>query len=114
MRACEVYRNGKKLCLAGIGNDGVLSTIATWVGGSGRAELGLTVGGLISPANEHVRWVDRKLRVGDEIKLKIAERGSVDIPKNKYRIDPAEALRSQKKFVRRMAKQFGWKIQRVR
>lgn len=35
MRAFEVWLNGKKLCLAGIGDDGVLSVIANWVVGKG-------------------------------------------------------------------------------
>ena len=111
MRAFEVHLNGKTLCLAGIGNDGVLSAIATWVTGRRGAALDLNVGGLITPDQEHVRWVYRKLRVGDEITLKIVERDSVDKPKERHRVDPAEDRRAQKKYVRRMAKQFGWKIQ---
>jgi hypothetical protein len=111
MRAFEVYLNGKKLCRAGVDGDGVLSAIATSVVGPGRSAFSLNVGGLISSANEHLRWVNCKLRVGDEIRLKIAESDSVDKPKERYRNDPAEVARSQKKYVRRMAKQFGWKIQ---
>ena len=33
MIAFEVYLNGKKLCLAGVGNDGVLAAITDYVTG---------------------------------------------------------------------------------
>jgi hypothetical protein len=49
MRAFEVSLNGKKLCLAGIGDDGVLTAIVDWVTGRDRADLFLEVGGLVSP-----------------------------------------------------------------
>jgi len=35
MRAFEVYLNSKRLCLAGIGDEGVLSTIVTHAVGNG-------------------------------------------------------------------------------
>jgi len=31
MRAFEVYINGERACLAGIGDDGVLTAIVSWV-----------------------------------------------------------------------------------
>jgi hypothetical protein len=112
MRTFEVYLNGKRLCLAGIGDDGVLSAIATWViGKRRRGDMRLDVGGLISPIDEHVRWTDRKLRVGDEIKICIRETLSADNPKTRYRRDPNQELNAEKKYVRMMAKKLGWKIQ---
>jgi hypothetical protein len=112
MRTFEVYLNGKKLCLAGIGDDGVLSAIATWViGKRKKGDMRLMVGGLISPTDEHVSWPDRKLRVGDEIRICIRETLSADTPKTRYRRDPDQELKAQKKYVRMMAKKLGWKIQ---
>jgi hypothetical protein len=112
MRAFEVFLNGKKLCLAGIGDDGVLSAIVNWVVGDQTADLFLEVGGLVSPVREHVKWVKQKpLRVGDEIRVKIVETSSTDRPIKKHRIDPAKELRSQKRYVRMMAKNLGWTIQ---
>lgn len=106
--------NGKKLCLAGIGDDGVLSAIANWVAG-GRykaADLFLEVGGLISPSQEHVAWIkQRPLRVGDEIRVKIIDATSVDVPTQRYRNDSAKDLKSRKAYVRALAKQLGWTIQ---
>ena len=112
MRTFEVYLNGKRLCLAGIGDDGVLTAIANWVVGGGRkGDMWLSVGGLISPTDEHVRWPSRKLHVGDEVKICIRETLSADNPKTRFRRDPDQELKAQKKYVRMMAKKFGWKIQ---
>lgn len=112
MRTFEVYLNGKRLCLAGIGDDGVLSAIATWViRKRRRGDMSLTVGGLISSTDEHVRWTDRKLHVGDEIKICIRETLSADNPTTRCRRDPDQELKAKKKYVRMMAKKLGWKIQ---
>ena len=112
MRAFDVSLNGKKVCLAGIGDDGVLSAIVNWVAGDRAADLFLEVGGLVNPIREHVAWLEQKpLRVGDEIRIKIVETTSTDKPIKKHRIDPAEELRSQKRHVRVMAKNLGWTIQ---
>ena len=65
--------------------------------------------GLISPINEHVKWVDRKLRIGDEVRVKIVNKTSADRPRKRYRSDPDKELEYQKHYVKRMAKKFGWK-----
>ena len=113
MRAFEVSLNQKKLCLAGVSEDGVLSAIVTWVTGGARgrrADLFLEVGGLAN--EEHVAWIKQKhLRVGDEIRVKIVAARSVDKPVHKRRIHPAETLTAKKRYVRMMAKELGWKIQ---
>jgi hypothetical protein len=112
MRAFDIHLNDKKLCVAGIGDDGVLTTIVSWVTGRGRSDLFLHVGGIVNPANEHVAWTDQKpLHVGDRIQLEIIESASVDKPKKKQRTHPAERLEAKKRYVREMAKQLGWKIQ---
>ena len=112
MRAFKVYLNGKRLCLAGIGDDGVLVATVNWVTGHGRADLFMDVGGLVSPVGEHVGWVRQKhLGVGDEIRVKIVQTNSSDKPTHKHRVHPADDLRFKKRYVRTMAKQLGWKIQ---
>jgi hypothetical protein len=71
MKRCRIQRHAcirglcerEKLCLAGIGDDGVLSVIANWIAG-GRykaADLFLEVGGLVSPSQEHVAWIKQSL-----------------------------------------------------
>ena len=122
MPVFHVYLNGKKVCTAGVGDLGVLGAHVSWVRRKGERtlskkpdsveeELLLHVGGLITPANEHVCWLDRKLDVGDEVRIRIVEDAAVDQPRSRERLDRAEQLRSQKRYVREMAKKFGWKVQ---
>jgi hypothetical protein len=110
MRAFNVSLNGKKLCLAGVGERGVLSAIVTSVAGDRGADLFMEVGGLAN--EEHVDWIKQKrLHAGDEIRVKIVDAGSADKPVRKRRIHPSETLNAKKRYVRMMAKELGWKIQ---
>ncbi len=111
MRAFEVYSNDRKLCVAGIGDDGVLTAIVNWVAEKGNGDLFLTVAGLVSPVSEHVNWVRQDLAVGDTITVKIVEASSTDVPRSRKRSNPAGDLKQQKSYVRAMAKKPGWKIQ---
>lgn len=115
MKAFQVHLNGRKLCTAGFTeHDVVLDAIVDYVSGNGRDELALTVGGLISPKQEYVRWVKRKkLRIGDEIRLRIVETQYADSPRERRTRDEvwsAPNLRQQKQYVRQMAKKFGWTL----
>jgi hypothetical protein len=118
MIAFEVHLNGKKVCTAGVGDLGVLSTIVTWRGTQPYKKgeqlvaefLTLDAGGL-SSSGEHLRWVGRKIKRGDEVSIKVVEVASADKPRERKRPNPAKDLRRQKEYVRRMAKQFEWKLQ---
>ena len=111
MRAFEVHLNGKRLCLAGVGEDGVLTAIIDHVTGPKGSSLHLRVGGLVSPIGKHFIWRDRRLQVGDEVLVKIAETVSVDKPRKKiYLQNPEADEKRQKAYVRAMAKKFGWRI----
>ena len=110
MRAFEVSVNDKRLCVAGIGNDGVLNTMVDYVNGSGRNELFLRVGGLIGPTNEHVVWVRRRLKRGDEVRVRIVEATIAEPPKERQRRDPKQDLRAQKRYVREMARKLAWEL----
>jgi hypothetical protein len=118
MRAFKISLNGKKLCVAGIGDEGVLSATVNWVAGvrgkrKGDGDLFLHVGGLAIPADVHVAWVaQRPLQVGDEIRLKVVETPVVDEPIAKsQQLDPSRQLKAKKHYVRMAAKELGWKIQ---
>jgi hypothetical protein len=111
MKAFQVILNGKELCVAGFTEHGVLSAIVDCVSGHGRDMLSLSVGGLISSKAEHVRWLEaRRLRKGDEIQIKIIEAESADSPQRRDRRNPAADLRERKRYVREMAKKFGWTV----
>ena len=125
MPVFHVYLNGKKVSTAGVGDLGVLAAHVTWVRRKGQEtlakkpdsaeeEITLHVGGLISPTEEHVRWLNRNLKIGDEVRITIAEAAQVERPRSRERRDRAKELRSQKRYVREMAKRFGWKIQTQR
>ncbi len=121
MPVFQVSLNGKKISTAGVGELGVLGTHVSWVRrsrelnpetkrGLAKEALHLHVGGLITPTEEHIRWVDRKLKVGDEVRIRIVKEAPVDRPRSLQRPDRAADLRAQKRYVREMAKRFGWTI----
>ena len=113
MKAFQVQLNGRTLCTAGFRDrDVVLNAIIDYIGGRGRGELTLTVGGLISRKREHVTWLKPKqLRIGDEIQVKIIETKSADNPRERLASgDMNPTLRQRKQYIRQMAKKFGWKV----
>jgi hypothetical protein len=118
MLAFEIHINGKKRCVAGIGKPGVISTALSWVlrepEGRGRRseKLELGVAGLISRTDEDLVWLQRAMRLGDEVTIRIIEVAAADTPKKRRRdrATPAQILRRKKTFLRRLAKEFGWKI----
>ena len=118
MLAFEIHVNGKRVCTAGIGEPGVLSAILNWIGseprkGAQKADesASIRVGGLVSSTEEHVTWVRRDLRRGDEVVIRVVETEHADRPRQRDR-DTAGKIRSrQKRQVRRLAKSFGWKIE---
>jgi bifunctional ADP-heptose synthase (sugar kinase/adenylyltransferase) len=117
MLAFEIHINGKRRCLAGIANDGAMSAVLSWVG-RGRAERGLPkedvslqVGGLDSLRREHMDWLQQSLAAGDEVMVRVVDVRNVDAPLKGSRRPVGDTKRHQKAYVRRMARQFGWKIQ---
>jgi hypothetical protein len=91
MKAFVVRLNGKRLCTAGVGPHGVLTTIVNWVGSGSphtlEGDLFLHVGGLDSRTDEHVRYAAPKLNVGDTVTVKIVETDRVDTETKRYRSD---------------------------
>lgn len=82
----------------------------SWVARDRGEDLFVHVGGLAN--EEHIDWVKQKrLKVGDEIRVKIVEARSADKPVRKRRIDPGETLKAKKHYVRMVAKELGWKIE---
>jgi hypothetical protein len=111
MRAFKVEVNGKRICVAGVGTNGVLSAITNLVGSPARrGDLFLDVGGLFSETDEHATWAHLKLKVGDRIVLKVIETDSVDKPRERYLPDSKTNARNQKAYVRAAVKQFGWQL----
>lgn len=123
MIAFEVSLNRKKICLAGVGDRGVLSAILSWAkregqdteaeeSGKSEEELMLSVGGLITSKKEHVRWTEKTLTVGDEVCIRVTDLESVDPPAARTMEDLGEDAKRQQIYVEQMAKRFGWTIQK--
>ena len=100
MKCFEVTINGQKVCTAGIGDDGVLTSILSLVAKPQTASeltpesghetpsesLHLRVSGLASSTvgvDEAVEWLHRDLEVGDEIVIRIIEAPDCDDPTSK-------------------------------
>ncbi len=109
MRTFEVFLNKKRLCVAGIEGDCVLSAIVNYVSIK-RARSNLIVGGLNTVKDEHVRWVNHDLRVGDEIRIRIVKRSRADKPVERFPRDRSIEVEPMKRHVREYAKQLGWEI----
>lgn len=82
MKCFEITINGVKVCTAGIGDDGVLTSIMSLGKRKNDSEmLDLRVGGLAhreAGATEQLEWINQNLAVGDEVTIKIVEASECD------------------------------------
>jgi hypothetical protein len=98
MKAFLVGVNGQRVCLAGVGSNGVMGITVQWTGGkglkSGRLNDGLRliVGGLNTATREHMFWETPAINTGDEITIKVVESETVDQEYTRY-IPPDEPKR---------------------
>ena len=116
MLCYDVYKNGQRICRAGVGKSGVLSVIVSWVGNEnvkGRSgadyHSDLHIGGLFHPepkTNTHIRWPDPKLHVGDELTVRLVEADNPDPPTSTEVDDPAATERMQRKYYQVLKRQF--------
>jgi hypothetical protein len=97
MKCFEVTINGVRVCTAGIGDAGVLTSIVSFMKRNtsettteaqddNSETLDLRVGGLAQRGpgmTEHVEWLNQNLAVGDEIVIKIIEAFDCDEPGSK-------------------------------
>jgi hypothetical protein len=81
MIAFEVFINGHRICLAGVGNDGVLNAIVNWLGRpNSKEKIRLHVAGSDWITDESLRWIVPSIGVGAEILVKVVEANSADLP----------------------------------
>ena len=115
MIAFRVSLNGKELCTAGVRNFGVLSAIVTWVrrkpahnrnGKTMKEKLTADIGGLDSKTNEHLKWLSRRLRIGDRLAIEVVESEGGDRPKRRYRDDPKRVEQAKRRYFARLKKEF--------
>ena len=110
MRAYEIFLNGKLLCAAGIGKHGYISAIVTYLSEKNQTDIDIV--GLLASKKLYGRWARRPLRTGDEVRIKIVEKKTVDkFKKIIGRVDkPGRTIQLQKRMVRKLANEFGWEI----
>jgi hypothetical protein len=120
MIALKISHNGRPVCVAGVGDVGVIMSNVTWVHSfdyqteDGRktehTELSLHIGGLHTPTNEYRTWDSPDIKVGDAVTIEIVESDVVD----RYTAscgsgktgDPEE----EREYVRKKAREFGWTV----
>jgi hypothetical protein len=105
----EVFLNQQRLCLAGVGEHGLLSAFLSWhsLAPAERApyqqgqgpHLGLIVnGGGGSRMGESLHWIDdMPVNVGDEVKIRVIEAEAPDEPKRRTVREQKEAARDTRR-----------------
>jgi hypothetical protein len=116
MTVLDVYLNDRKLCRAGVGRDGVLDAIVSWVKLTGPAqqtarrlkkpaeEARLHVGGLRDDV--HRVWSAHPLRFGDRVAVVLNRASQFDPPVSEKRNDPKQVERQQRRYFQRLKLQF--------
>ena len=106
MKAPEVFINGHRLCLAGVGDAGVVSAIVNWVGDPDKEEhFSLQIGGLDSRADEHLRWESPSISAGAEVLVRVVEAAAVDPPDVRIRYDKETCVDEYRQHLRECS---GW------
>lgn len=102
MKALEVFINGHRICLAGVGDDGVVNAIVNWVGGPEREEdLFLSIGGLDCTTDEYLRWSTPSIGVGTEVLVRLVEAAAVDPADQRHRSERPTTLEQYRECLRK-------------
>jgi hypothetical protein len=65
----------------------------------------------IRSTGEHLVWGEnRPIQFGDKVSVEVVENARSDPPSRRKKPDPVDDLRRKKLYVRKMAKELGWKI----
>ncbi|MGE5833979.1 MAG: hypothetical protein ACM4AI_05830 [Acidobacteriota bacterium] len=116
MKVFDVFLNDRKVCRAGVGDDGVLSAIVSWARLTGPAaktarrlksppeETRLHVGGLAK--NTHRNWTNRNLKPGDRVTVAITTARSFDPPVRTTPRDPRAEERQQRRYYEHLKEKF--------
>jgi hypothetical protein len=103
MLGFHVTLNGRPLCLAGVGESGVLTAIVSvrlQSGDPAPEPVTLEVGGLSDGA--HVHWPGSELSVGDEVVIRLVETATSDLPTRTVRDDPAVMAARERAYYERL------------
>lgn len=104
----EVQVNDEPPIIAGAADVRGLTAMVTYV--SSRSEIELEVGGTVfdsEQGNEHIGWIQRPLRPGDKIVLKVVESSNPAVPADRYRDQPDFVAQAEREYDERLKKKYG-------
>ena len=114
MTVFDVYLNGRKMCRAGVGNEGVLTALVSWAHvqppratrtrGRARNETQLQVGGLAH--DTHRTWVGRKLKPGDRVTVSVVKADTFDQPARLESSNPARREEQERRYYERLTRKY--------
>jgi hypothetical protein len=94
MHALEFFVNGKQVCVAAPGDDGlIMSNVAMTgaVGKPGKYHVYLRVGGVRD--DQHLEWIRRSLKLGDKVEIRVIDAPQSDPPVSIEPVTDAERER---------------------
>jgi hypothetical protein len=106
----EVSVNGQRLCVSGVGDEGVLTALVTWVSRASAGEdqrpeeLFLQVGGL--SGDTHLSWPSPPLQVGDCVQVRVLETSRPDEPTDRTSADRAFVEAQRRKHYERLKAEY--------
>ena len=102
----EVRLNGGEIIVAGGADVSVLTAILTSV--PAHSELDLSVGGLGggSAGQEHLRWIEQSLRVGDVVEIRVVDVQAADAPAHRIKDDPDLVEQSRRRYYEELRNQY--------
>lgn len=102
-RCFEITVNDEAPVTAGGDDISVLTSCLTFV--PARGELDLQVGGLVTSdpdGREHVEWIQRALRAGDRVSIRVVDGGEPSEPLSRRRDDPRLAEEQERAYYERL------------
>ena len=97
MVAFEIRVNGKHLVTAGVGQDGVISTILSWAIGPPprvpHGQMHFGIGG--ADATDHLNWAGPEVGVGDEIAIRLVNVEAGQVSPVTTRFQPDDSFKAQ-------------------
>ena len=103
----EITVNDETPVVAGVEDISVLAACLTFV--SSHENLELRIGGLISKGrhdNEHLEWVQRDLKPGDRVSIRVVEAANPSPPISRRREDPAASEQEERAYFERLKQRY--------
>jgi len=114
----DVNLNGQRLCRAGVGESGTITTFVSWTGGAplspvprGRTTAGLSrlsVGGAFGSLErqEYPQWVERQIRPGDTVSITVVKANSADRYRRKGQVTAESTAKLERRYYLQLKRRF--------